>query len=79
MMERTRVWRPLAGTCSALARSFYGSAFCLNGYDRTFYHAEESLLNAFSTDVTGAISTAATSSRNLVDFVNVDYAHAVIA
>jgi len=79
MVGRTMVRRPLAGTCSTLACSFYGSSFCLNGYDRTFYHAEESLLNAFSTDVTSAVSTTATSSRDLVDFVNVDDAHAVIA
>jgi len=77
-MGRTRVRRALARTCSTLARSFYGGAFCLNGYDRTFYHAEESLLNAFSTDVTSAVSATTTPSRNLVNFVNVDYAHAVI-
>ena len=71
------MWRSLAGTCSTLAHGFYGSTFCLNGYDRTFYHAEESLLNSFSTYVASAIRTTTAPSRNLINFIDVDDAHAV--
>jgi hypothetical protein len=68
----------LARTCPTPACGFYWSTFCLDGYDRTFYHAEESLLNAFSTYITGAVSATTAPSRNLVDFIDVDDAHAAI-
>jgi hypothetical protein len=73
------VLRALARACSALACIFHRSTFRLDGYDRTFDHAEKSLLNAFSTNITRAVGAAATPSRDLVNFIYVDDAHAVIA
>ena len=74
-MTRTRVWGALAGARPALVCNFYWSTFCLNGYNGALYHAKESLLNAFSTYVASAVGATATSSRDLVDFVNIDDAH----
>jgi hypothetical protein len=76
-MRRTRVWGALSGACPTLACNFRWSSFRLNGYDRTLDHAEESLLNSFSTYVTGAVSTTATSSCDLVNFINIHDAHAM--
>lgn len=78
MMGRTRGWRTLARTRSTLGCSFRGSTFCLDGYDRTFHHTEESLLNTFSAYITGAITATTASTGNFVDFIDVDDAHTMI-
>lgn len=78
MVRRTRVRRALAGACSTFCRGFHGSAFCLNGYDGTFHHTEESLLNTFPTYISGTVSATTASSRDFVGFIDVDNAHAMI-
>ena len=78
MARQTRVRRTLARACSTFCCSFHGSTFCLNGYDRTFHHTEESLLNTFPAYITGTVSAITASSRDFVDFINVDNAHTMI-
>ena len=79
VVRRTRVWRALARTCSTLGCGFWGSTFCLNGYNGTFHHAEKSLLNTLSTYITSTVSAITASSCNFVDFIDVDDSHTEIA
>lgn len=77
-MRRTRMRGALTRARSTLACSFHWGTFCLNRHDGPLDHAEESLLNSLSAYVASAVTAAATSSRDLVDFIDVDDTHAMI-